>query len=171
MSSVAAPAAAGEFQPRSQADWLKLFLGFGGMVIGQFMAILDIQIVASSLPQIQAGIGASTDEIAWVQTIYLLAEVVIMPLTAYMTRLWGTRNTYVVCCLAFIVTSVMTGLSGSIEVMIAFRALQGLAAGAVPARGVAPLPGRRVRLAGDADRQRQNPGRAGRAVVAGAETR
>ena len=131
MSSVAAPPAAGEFQPRSQADWLKLFLGFGGMVIGQFMAILDIQIVASSLPQIQAGIGASTDEIAWVQTIYLLAEVVIMPLTAYMTRLWGTRNTYVVCCLAFIVTSVMTGLSGSIEVMIAFRALQGLAAGAM----------------------------------------
>ncbi len=52
------------------------------MVVGQFMAILDIQIVASSLSQIQAGVGASADEISWVQTIYLLAEVVIIRLTA-----------------------------------------------------------------------------------------
>jgi DHA2 family multidrug resistance protein len=93
---------------RSETDWGKLFLGFGGMVIGQFMAILDIQIVAASLSQIQAGVGATADEIAWVQTIYLLAEVVIIPLTAYMTRLWGTRNTFVACCVAFCVTSVMT---------------------------------------------------------------
>ncbi|CAN5323198.1 DHA2 family efflux MFS transporter permease subunit [soil metagenome] len=123
--------AAAPWQARTQADYLKLFLGFGGMVIGQFMAILDIQIVAASLSQIQAGVGASADEIAWVQTIYLLAEVVIMPLTAYMTRLWGTRPTFMVCCAAFIVTSVMTGLSTSIDMMIITRALQGLAAGAM----------------------------------------
>lgn len=116
---------------QTETDWGKLFLGFGGMVIGQFMAILDIQIVAASLSQIQAGVGASADEIAWVQTIYLLAEVVIIPLTAYMTRLWGTRNTFVACCSAFIVTSVITGLSTSIEMMIVTRALQGLAAGAM----------------------------------------
>ncbi|MDB5433278.1 MAG: transporter [Caulobacter sp.] len=112
-------------------DWGRLFLGFGGMVIGQFMAILDIQIVAASLSQIQASIGASADEMSWVQTAYLLAEVVIMPMTAYMTRLWGTRNTFVTCCAAFIVTSVATGLSSSIEMMIFTRALQGLAAGAM----------------------------------------
>src|SRR5262249_13345112 len=68
-------------------DWGKVFLGFGAMILGQFMAMLDIQIVASSLVQIQAGIGATNDEISWVQTIYLLAEVVIMPLTAYMTKM------------------------------------------------------------------------------------
>ena len=51
-------------------DWTKLFLGFGAMVIGQFMAILDIQIVAASLPQIQAGVGASTDQVSWIQTAY-----------------------------------------------------------------------------------------------------
>jgi len=112
-------------------EWRKLLLGFSGLIIGQFMAVLDIQIVAASLLDIQAGIGASSDEIAWVQTSYLLAEVVIMPLTAYMTRLWSTQRTYLVCCAAFMVTSVLAGLSTSIEAMIAARALQGLAAGAM----------------------------------------
>ena len=51
-----------------QVNWAILLLGFAGMVIGQFMAILDIQIVAASLSQIQAGVGATADEISWVQT-------------------------------------------------------------------------------------------------------
>ncbi len=114
-----------------ETDWGKLLLGFAGMVIGQFMAILDIQIVAASLTQIQAGVGATADEISWVQTIYLLAEVLIIPLTAYMTRLWGTRSTFVVCCAAFATASVAVGLSSSIEAMIVLRAIQGLAAGAM----------------------------------------
>ncbi len=120
--------------PAAAADavnWTKVFLGFGGMVIGQFMAMLDIQIVASSLTQIQAGIGATADEISWVQTIYLLAEVVIMPLTAYLTKMWGTRSFYVVACIGFLVTSVAVGLSSSVGMMIFFRALQGVFAGAM----------------------------------------
>ncbi len=121
----------GHVTASGEVDWVKIFLGFGGMVIGQFMAILDIQIVASSLSQLQAGIGASADEISWVQTIYLLAEVVIIPLTAYLTKMWGTRQVYVFAAGAFIVTSVATGLSTSIEMMIFTRALQGLAAGAM----------------------------------------
>ncbi|CAN7146289.1 DHA2 family efflux MFS transporter permease subunit [Phenylobacterium sp. LjRoot164] len=121
----------GHVTATGEVDWIKIFLGFGGMVIGQFMATLDIQIVASSLSQIQAGVGASADEISWVQTIYLLAEVVIIPLTAYLTKMWGTRPVYVFAAAAFIVTSIMTGLSTSIEMMIATRALQGLAAGAM----------------------------------------
>jgi len=115
----------------SHVDWVKVFLGFGGMVIGQFMAMLDIQIVASSLVQIQSGIGATADEISWVQTIYLLAEVVVMPLTAYLTKMWGTRNFYVVAVVGFIITSVAVGLSSSVAMMIVFRALQGLFAGAM----------------------------------------
>jgi len=112
-------------------NWTKVFLGFGGMVIGQFMAMLDIQIVASSLVQIQSGIGATADEISWVQTIYLLAEVVIMPLTAYLTKMWGTRPFYVFAVLGFILTSVAVGLSTSVGMMIVFRALQGVFAGAM----------------------------------------
>ncbi len=115
----------------SAVDWTKIFLGFGGMVIGQFMAMLDIQIVASSLVQIQSGISATNDEISWVQTIYLLAEVVIMPLTAYLTKMWGTRSFYVVAVIGFVIASVCTGLSTSVGAMIAFRALQGVFAGAM----------------------------------------
>lgn len=112
-------------------DWVRVFLGFGGMVLGQFMAMLDIQIVASSLVQIQSGIAATNDEIAWVQTIYLLAEVVIMPLTAYLTKMWGTRRFYVIACIGFILASIATGLSSTVAMMIVFRALQGLFAGAM----------------------------------------
>lgn len=115
----------------AHVDWVKVFLGFGGMVIGQFMAMLDIQIVASSLVQIQSGVGATSDEISWVQTIYLLAEVVVMPLTAYLTKMWGTRSFYLVAVVGFILTSVAVGLSSSVAVMIVFRALQGLFAGAM----------------------------------------
>ena len=121
------PAAA----PAPAINWTVLLLGFAGMVIGQFMAILDIQIVASSLPQIQAGVGASADEISWIQTAYLIPEVVMIPLSGYLSRLWGTQKVFLVSCAGFLVMSVATGMSSSIEMMIVFRALQGFVGGAM----------------------------------------
>ncbi|WP_346427420.1 DHA2 family efflux MFS transporter permease subunit [Caulobacter sp. 17J65-9] len=112
-------------------DWTKLLLGFAGMVVGQFMAILDIQIVAASLPQIQAGIGASADEISWVQTAYLIPEVVMIPLSGYLSRLWGTQRVFLASCLGFVVMSVMAGLSTSTDMLIVCRALQGFVGGAM----------------------------------------
>jgi DHA2 family multidrug resistance protein len=100
-------------------------------VLGQFMAILDIQIVASSLPQIQAGVGASADEISWIQTAYLIPEVVMIPLSGYLSRLWGTQKVFMASCAGFLVMSMAVGLSTSIEVMIFFRALQGFLGGAM----------------------------------------
>lgn len=114
-----------------QVNWTVLLLGFAGMVIGQFMAILDIQIVASSLPQIQAGVGASNDEISWIQTAYLIPEVVMIPLSGYLSRLWGTQRLFLASCVGFLVMSVATGLASSIEAMIVFRALQGFVGGAM----------------------------------------
>lgn len=114
-----------------KVNWTILLLGFAGMVIGQFMAILDIQIVASSLPQIQAGVGASNDEISWIQTAYLIPEVVMIPLSGYLSRWWGTRRLFLASCVGFMVMSVATGLSSSIEMMIFFRALQGFVGGAM----------------------------------------
>lgn len=114
-----------------EIDWTRLLVGFGGMAIGQFMAILDIQIVAASLPQIQAGIGASADQVSWIQTAYLIPEVVMIPLSAYLSRLWGTRTVFMASCAGFIVMSVIAGLSTSIEFMIVARALQGFVGGAM----------------------------------------
>ncbi|MCH4268940.1 MAG: DHA2 family efflux MFS transporter permease subunit [Brevundimonas sp.] len=130
--AAAPPAPASAAGPAAPAiNWTALLLGFAGMVIGQFMAILDIQIVAASLPQIQAGVGASADEISWIQTAYLIPEVVMIPLSGYLSRLWGTRVVFMASCTGFLIMSVMVGLSSSIEMMILFRALQGFVGGAM----------------------------------------
>ena len=71
------------------------------MGIGLFMAIMDVQIVTSSLSQIQGGLSASADEIAWVQTAYLIADVVIVPMCGIMSRLLSTRVLFVVAALGF----------------------------------------------------------------------
>ena len=64
---------------------------FALMAFGQFMALLDIQIVAGSLNSIQAGLSAGPDEIAWVQTAYLMAEIVMIPLAAFLSQALSTR--------------------------------------------------------------------------------
>src|ERR1700755_1266110 len=75
---------------RSDAVPSRHIVGFIFMVFGMFMAILDIQIVSASLAEIQAGISASADEITWVQTSYLIAEVVMIPLSGFLSRVVST---------------------------------------------------------------------------------
>lgn len=111
--------------PRSQQ------LGFLAAVVGMFMAILDIQIVSSSLIQIQAGVSASRDEISWVQTAYLIAEIVMIPLSGTLARIFSTRIAYVVSCLGFTLASVGCALSSSLETLVFMRILQGFFGGAM----------------------------------------
>ena len=66
------------------------------MCFGMFMAILDIQVVSASLSEIQAGLSASGDEIPWVQTSYLIAEVIAIPLSGFLSRALGTRMLFTV---------------------------------------------------------------------------
>ncbi len=110
---------------------VKHFFGFMCMVFGMFMAILDIQIVASSLSEIQAGLAASRDEISWVQTSYLISEVIMIPLTGFLSRLLSTRLTVVISAIGFTFFSLMCSTSTSIEEMIVWRALQGFIGGAM----------------------------------------
>ena len=70
---------------------MRTFAGFAIMCVGMFMAILDVQIVATSLPTIQHALGIAPDQMSWVQTAYLIAEVVAIPLTGFLTRLLGMR--------------------------------------------------------------------------------
>jgi DHA2 family multidrug resistance protein len=98
-----------------------------------FMAILDIQIVSASLPDIQAGLGASPDEISWVQTSYLIAEVVMIPLSGFLARVMSTRLLFTVAAAGFTLSSFLCATSGSIEEMILWRGLQGfLGGGMIP---------------------------------------
>ncbi len=99
------------------------------MCFGMFMAILDIQIVSSSLAELQAGLSASADEIPWVQTAYLIAEVVAIPLSGFLSRALGTRMLFTIAAAGFTMASVMCGLSTSIGGMIFWRAVQGFIGG------------------------------------------
>ncbi len=110
---------------------LRTRLGFLAMVLGLFMAILDIQIVASSIRDIQAGISASLDEISWVQTAYLIAEVVVIPLTGWLARVFSTRWLFVASAAGFTVMSVTAAFAWSVESMIIIRSAQGIFGGAM----------------------------------------
>ena len=104
---------------------------FGVMAFGQFMALLDIQIVAASLGSIQAGLSAGPDEVAWVQTAYLMAEIVMIPLAAFLSQALSTRWLFTLSAGLFTISSLMCGLAWDINSMIAFRALQGFVGGAM----------------------------------------
>ena len=110
---------------------LHIWVGFIAMVVGQFMAILDIQIVASAIGSIQAGVSASRDEISWVQTSYLIAEVIGIPLSGFLGRALGTRLLFCLSSLAFSISSLLCAFSWDITSLIVFRALQGFSGAAM----------------------------------------
>src|SRR5256885_13603093 len=103
------------------------------MVFGMFMSILDIQVVSASLSDIQAGLSASSTEVSWVQTSYLIAEVIAIPLSGFLSRAFGTRLLFAISASGFTIASFLCGFASSIEQMIVWRAIQGfLGAGMIP---------------------------------------
>jgi DHA2 family multidrug resistance protein len=107
------------------------FLIFGIMAFGQFMALIDIQIVAASLNDVQAGLSAGPDEISWVQTGYLMAELVMIPFAAFLAQALSTRWLFALSAGLFTAASALCGLAWDIDSMIAFRVLQGFVGGAM----------------------------------------
>ena len=105
-------------------------LPFVVMCVGMFVALLDIQIVASSLQDIGGELSAAQDQISWVQTAYLIAEIVMIPLSGWLTRVFSTRWLFTISAAGFTATNMLCGLAWNIESMIVFRS----AAGALPAR-------------------------------------
>src|SRR3954467_9089603 len=124
-TQVGAPAPAAKSTP---IDRRRMF-AFICMVFGMFMAILDIQIVSASLAEIQAGLSASSDEISWVQTSYLIAEVIMIPLSGTLSRVLSTRWMFVISAGGFTIMSFMCATSSTISEMILWRALQGFIGG------------------------------------------
>src|ERR1700709_248256 len=119
-------------QPAERIPPRRLF-AFLIMVFGMFMSILDIQIVSASLADIQAGLSASSSEVSWVQTSYLIAEVIAIPLSGFLSRALGPRLLFAISASGFTIASFLCGFASSIEQMILWRALQGfLGAGMIP---------------------------------------
>jgi len=101
------------------------------MAFGQFMALIDIQIVAASLNEIQAGLSAAQEEISWIQTGYLIAELVMIPFSAFLSQALSTRWLFVASAGLFTISSALCGMAWDIESMILFRAIQGFVGGAM----------------------------------------
>jgi MFS transporter, DHA2 family, multidrug resistance protein len=115
--------------PRPDVPNSRTWAGFLLMCLGMFMAILDIQVVATSLPTIQDALGISKDAMSWIQTAYLIAEVIAIPLTGLFTRVLSLRWLFVVAVGLFTLASIGCAFSGDFSVLLAFRIVQGFSGG------------------------------------------
>jgi MFS transporter, DHA2 family, multidrug resistance protein len=115
-------------EPKASAgDWIAVVAG----ALGALMATLDISITNSALPQIQGAIGATGTEGTWISTGYLMSEIVMIPLAAWLTRVFGLRKFLLANAVLFSGFSMMCGLSHSLAQMIIGRIGQGFAGGAM----------------------------------------
>ena len=108
---------------------LTAWAGFAAMCTGMFMAILDIQVVATSLPTIQEALKIRQDQMSWIQTSYLIAEVIAIPLTGMLTHALTMRWLSVVTTAVFTLASIGCAYSGSFEELLVWRVVQGFAGG------------------------------------------
>jgi MFS transporter, DHA2 family, multidrug resistance protein len=108
---------------------LLVWTGFMAMCIGMFMAILDVQVVATSLPTIQSALDIDPDQMSWIQTAYLIAEVVAIPLTGFLTRVLSMRWLFVASLVLFVIASMGCATSNSFHGLVSWRVIQGFAGG------------------------------------------
>ena len=129
MEASAAPRPAVPADADAPSAPLGTFIGFGAMGLGMFMAILDVQIVATSLPTIQEDLAMAQDQASWIQTAYLIAEIVSIPLTGVLTRRLGLRRLFAISVLVFTLASCGCAASSGFGELIAWRVLQGFSGG------------------------------------------
>ena len=110
---------------------LKTWMAVCGAALGAFLAILNIQIVGSSLADIQGAIGAGADEGGWITTSYLVAEIIVIPMSGWLTRILSMRTYLIGSAIAFIAFTVACAFTHTLGQMIVMRAIQGFAGGAL----------------------------------------
>jgi DHA2 family multidrug resistance protein len=108
---------------------LRIWVAVIGSTLGAFMAVLNIQIVNASLANIQGAIGAGIDEGGWISTAYLVAEIIVIPLTGWLARVFSVRRYLIVNAVLFLVFSASCGLAQNLGQMIVLRAIQGFTGG------------------------------------------
>ena len=101
------------------------------IMTGNIMSSLDISIVNVALPHMRGTLGASVEEITWVSTGYILANVIIMPIVAFLSSRFGRKNYYIFSVLLFTASSMLCGVAWSLTSMVLFRIVQGIGAGAL----------------------------------------
>lgn len=106
-----------------------VWAGFAAMCLGMFMAILDVQVVVTSMPAIQSALAIPPERMSWIQTSYLIAEVIAIPLTGLLTRALTMRGLFFAAILLFSAASLGCALSVGFADLIAWRVVQGFAGG------------------------------------------
>src|SRR5262249_38799649 len=104
------------------------------VTLATFMELLDTAIANVALPHIAGGLATSYDESTWVLTSYLVSNAVVLPLSAWLSRVFGRKRYYMLCVLLFTISSLLCGLAPSLSVLILFRVMQGIGGG-----GLAPV--------------------------------
>src|SRR6201993_2526858 len=99
------------------------------VAFASFMEVLDPTIANVVLPYIAGGMGVSEDEASWVVTTYLVANAIIVTATSFLANRLGRKRFFLICLVLFTLSSLMCGLSWSLESMLLFRLLQGFANG------------------------------------------
>jgi DHA2 family multidrug resistance protein len=112
-------------QPTSLRTWIAVI----GSTLGAFMAVLNIQIVNASLADVQGAIGAGLDDGGWISTSYLVAEIIVIPLTGWLSRAFSVRNYLLVNAVLFLIFSAACALAHNLGQMIVLRAIQGFSGG------------------------------------------
>jgi DHA2 family multidrug resistance protein len=123
------PAVAAKPSSAASAGSLKMWTAVIGSTLGAFMAVLNIQIVNASLANIQGGIGAGIDDGGWISTSYLIAEIIVIPLSAWLARVFSVRIYLLTNAVLFLVFSAACALAQNLEQMIVLRAIQGFSGG------------------------------------------
>jgi DHA2 family multidrug resistance protein len=116
-------------EPRTDAPAVATWVGFLLMCLGMFMAILDVQVVATALPTIQHALDISPDAMSWIQTAYLMAEVIAIPLTGLFTRVLTLRWLFAAAVTLFTLASIGCAYSDNFAVLLVFRVVQGFSGG------------------------------------------
>ncbi len=104
------------------------------VTLATFMELLDTSIANVSLPYIAGGLGRSFDEVTWILTTYLVANAVVLPMSAWLSRVFGRKNYYMACVALFTVASLLCGLAPTLNVILLARIFQGIGGG-----GLAPV--------------------------------
>jgi DHA2 family multidrug resistance protein len=101
------------------------------ITFGTLMGTIDASIVNVAVPHLSGSLGATVEQITWVTTGFVMANVIVMPLTAFLGRLFGQKRVYMFCLGLFLVGSMLCGMARSLEMLVACRVLQGFGAGAL----------------------------------------
>jgi MFS family permease len=123
MATATAPAPAElQFVTRGINPWVIALT----VTIATFMELLDTSIANVSLPYIAGGLGRSYDEVTWILTTYLVANAVVLPMSAWLSRVFGRKNYYMACVGLFTVTSFLCGVAPTLGIMLIARVMQGI---------------------------------------------